>query len=537
MTELSITGLTLDSRLIEPGMVFVAVPGDKMDGRLFIPEAIQKGASAILVCRGRSPCRPKKSPLAPLFQSGELEENPYTNGIPIIEIPDLKNTLGFIASRFFNDPSHTLPVVGITGTNGKTSCSHFFAQILNFCGKTGGILGTLGVGFPNKLQAIPLTTPDAITVHRYLANLRDEKAFAVAMEVSSHALTQGRVNGVQFHTAIFTNLTRDHLDYHGDMHQYWEAKKKLFLEHDPKFAIINLDDLYGLKLVDELVKKQRIPVENIIGYSIDIKIPPNPPFSKWGIEENGSSFVSGNSLVPHFEKGGLGGISLITTHNIRLDDTGIHATIQTPWGNGELHSSLLGQFNLSNILAALAAACVQGVPFDGALEAVKHLIPVAGRMNCLGGKAGEPLIVIDYAHTPDALQNVLMALRSHCRGKLWCIFGCGGDRDRGKRPLMAQIAEKYSDKLIITQDNSRTEDPKQIFADMVKGLNKPNSVQIESDRIQAIMQSIEAAAPSDLILIAGKGHENYQIVGTEKIPLDDYAEAKKALHSRREQCT
>jgi len=158
-------------------------------------------------------------------------------------------------------------------------------------------------------------------------------------------------------------------------------------------------------------------------------------------------------------------------------------------------------------------------------------------MNCLGGKAGEPLIVIDYAHTPDALQNVLMALRSHCRGKLWCIFGCGGDRDRGKRPLMAQIAEKYSDKLIITQDNSRTEDPKQIFADMVKGLNKPNSVQIESDRIQAIMQSIEAAAPSDLILIAGKGHENYQIVGTEKIPLDDYAEAKKALHSRREQCT
>jgi UDP-N-acetylmuramoyl-L-alanyl-D-glutamate--2,6-diaminopimelate ligase len=483
MIDCVIKGLTADSRQVQPGDLFVALVGETVDGRAYIPEAVQRGAVAVLSEAG---------------SHSDLD-------VPIIEYAQLSKTLGFMASRFFSEPSKSLRVIGITGTNGKTSCSYYIAYLLSAWRKQCGIMGTLGVGLLDALQPMACTTPDVIFVHKALAKFREEGAFAVAMEVSSHALTQERVQGVEFDTAIFTNLTQDHLDYHGDMAHYWQAKKQLFIAHDIKQAVINLEDPKAQDLITALLQTKRISKNNIIGYTTsDI------------------SFISREAL---------GGITIVKTLALYLDNAGISATIQTPWGKGQLECALLGRFNLSNILAALSAVCIQGMPFDLALQVIRNLPIVPGRMMCLGGKQ-QPLVVVDYAHTPDALKQVLMALRPHCRAKLWCVFGCGGERDRSKRPLMASIAETLSDKVIMTLDNPRREDPAQIFVDMMQGLKKPDVVMIEPDRVAAITHAIMQASPLDVILIAGKGHETVQIMGTESLSLNDYDEATAVLKRR-----
>jgi UDP-N-acetylmuramoyl-L-alanyl-D-glutamate--2,6-diaminopimelate ligase len=304
---------------------------------------------------------------------------------------------------------------------------------------------------------------------------------------------------VRFHTAIFTNLTRDHLDYHSTIENYWSAKRKLFIEFEPKHSVINLDDEYGKLLVLDGQFKNK---QKIIGFTTSSEVE-----------------TSLRSILKN----------IITTHDLILNDAGISAFIRTPWGEGELRCPLFGRFNLSNLLAAIAAVCLQGMPLVKVLENLASIKTVPGRMACLGGKEKTPLVIIDYAHTPDALMQVLTALRAHCQQQLWCVFGCGGDRDRGKRPLMASVAESFSDHFIITQDNPRTEDPKQIFDDMCQGLKYPKKAIIEMDRKKAINFAIQAANAGDIVVIAGKGHEDYQIIGTEKKPFSDQVEAQQAL--------
>nr|MBP9764315.1 UDP-N-acetylmuramoyl-L-alanyl-D-glutamate--2,6-diaminopimelate ligase [Gammaproteobacteria bacterium] len=341
--------------------------------------------------------------------------------------------------------------------------------------------------------------PDAIAVQRTLAALQKQNVSAVAMEVTSHALDQNRVAGVEFDTVIFTNLTRDHLDYHPDMQTYGEVKKRLFTEFQSKYAVINLDDAFGRVLFAEL--KALDKAGRVLGYSCH----KNPP---------------------------EGGRELIEADNVVLDKHGIRATVKTPWGEGELRSHLLGLFNVSNILAALTAVCLQGVPLNAVLKAIKAISTAPGRMMRFGGNAEMPLVIVDYAHKPDALAAVLEALRGHCAGELWCVVGCGGDRDRGKRPLMAAIGERLSDHLYLTQDNPRTEDPTQIMTEMIQGLKNPNKVVVEYDRAKAIEWAIKNAKVEDIIVVAGKGHETYQIVGTEKIPFSDKLVVEAALERR-----
>jgi UDP-N-acetylmuramoyl-L-alanyl-D-glutamate--2,6-diaminopimelate ligase len=488
--ELRIQGLSLDSRTLNSGEAFIALPGLVQDGRRYISEAIQKGAAVILT--------------EPLESSSQEIEKTHSN-IPFIYYSDLRNSTGPMAAHFFEEPSKSMAVVGITGTNGKTSCSHFIAQIFAAHHKQCGIMGTLGNGVLNDLKSSNCTTLDPIQTQKELYNLKNLGAESVAMEVTSHALTQGRVAGVHFHTAIFTNLTRDHLDYHETMQNYFQAKKRLFTEFKPKFSIVNLDDAHGRDLIDEL-RNQNNPT-HIIGYTVD----PN------SLTSNPTSY------------------SLITAHSLHINESGMKAFIRSPWGEGELEFPLLGNFNLSNILASISAACVQGLSFTSVLKAIASIKTVSGRMMTLGGVLNQPVVVVDYAHTPDALSKVLSALRAHCKGKLWCVFGCGGDRDRGKRGLMAKVVEELSDKIVITQDNPRTEDPARIIEDIIEGFRNPQDerIHVQQDRREAILNTVLSADPKDIILIAGKGHEPYQIIGTEKYPFSDQSEVIYALDRRK----
>lgn len=494
--DLTIKNLTADSRQVKPGDLFIAVPGLTVDGRQYINEAIEKGASAI--CYELD---------AKLNSSKNSQINVAKPNIPIIPIPNLKGLVGPMAARFFDNPSEQISVIGITGTNGKTSVSHFIAQILSQSSIPCGVIGTLGTGFPGNLDPTYNTSQDAISFQKSLANAIKNGAKAMAIEATSHALTQNRVTGINFHTTIFTNLTRDHLDYHGDMKAYANAKQTLFSDFNPLANIINLEDEFGGQL---WTNKNLNKNQQWIGYTTHPEI-------------HHSQILSGSN-AENLKR------SFITTHELVLNESGISALIQTPWGNGKLQCALLGRFNLSNILAALAAACLQGIPLEVVLKQIQSLKTVPGRMMRFGGNANKPLVVVDYAHTPDALAKVLEALRAHCQGKLCCVFGCGGDRDRGKRPLMTAVVETLSDVFYLTQDNPRTEDPKQIFSDMIKGLKNPNHFNIEPDRKKAIFTAIQAADYQDIVLIAGKGHEDTQIIGNDKLPFSDPLLVEEALN-------
>nr|WP_298135624.1 UDP-N-acetylmuramoyl-L-alanyl-D-glutamate--2,6-diaminopimelate ligase [uncultured Pseudomonas sp.] len=459
--------LTLDSRKVRPGDLFLAVPGTQQDGRVHIADAVARGAAAVAYeAEGAS---------AMTAASAEL-----------VAIKGLASQLSAIAGRFYGEPSRGLHLIGITGTNGKTSVSQLLAQALDLLGERCGIIGTLGNGFYNALALGRHTTPDPIGVQACLAEMKKAGARAVAMEVSSHGLHQGRVAALDYDVAVLTNLSRDHLDYHGSMQAYGEAKARLFAWPGLRCRVLNLDDAFGRELAAQAHPSR------VIGYSL----------------EDRSAYLY--------------------CREARFDEQGVLATLVTPQGERSLRSSLLGRFNLSNLLAVVGALLGMDYPLDEILAVMPQLQGPVGRMQRLGG-AGKPLVVVDYAHTPDALEKVLEALRPHVEGRLLCLFGCGGDRDSGKRPLMAAVVERLADGVLVTDDNPRSESPQQIFSDIRAGFGDADQVQFIHGRGQAIAQLIASANADDVLVLAGKGHEDYQEINGERQPFSDLVEAAKAL--------
>lgn len=474
--EIQITGLTLDNRHIQPGMAFVAVRGTRQHGLAYAAAAVAAGAVVVLY-------EPQDGLTLPPLS------------VELVPVPALREHLGILADRFYASPSADLFMVGVTGTDGKTSVSHFVAEALNAdAAPQAAVLGTLGIGVPGTLRPATHTTPDALSVHRLLHDLRADGFKHVAMEVSSHALDQGRVNGVRFNVAVLTNLTRDHLDYHGTVEAYAEAKRKLFHWADLQAVVLNLDDAFGRRLAAELQVK---PLQ-VIGYGV-----------------GDTAAYPANTLV---------------ATAARFDHQGIHAQVQWQGRQGELYAPVLGKFNLHNLLAALGVLLAQGMDFAEGLARLRYVWVVPGRMERVTGKETDSrLVVVDYAHTPGALESVLQAVRVHTQGKLICVFGCGGDRDRGKRPLMAATAEAAADIVMITDDNPRSENPQQIFEDIMQGIHNKAAVIVEHDRATAIRRAIAQANPGDTVLIAGKGHETVQILANGTIPFDDRVQAAQAL--------
>ena len=463
--------ITADSRLVRVGDAFAAFPGQEADGRAFIPDAIARGAGAVLW-----------EALAFHWDAAWRVSN--------VAVEDLKAKLGAIADHIYDHPSHNLCVVGVTGTNGKTSCTHWIAQCFDACGRKSGVLGTLGSGILGLLDPSVRTTPDAAALHETLAHLQSEGARAVAMEVSSHGLVQGRVNGVEFDIALFTNLTRDHLDYHRTMAEYGAAKAKLFAWPTLQACVINSDDSFGRTLASEA----RARVQNVLTY-------------------------------------GLAGGDIVATR-VEPTQAGMTLSIATPWGRGEIAPRLSGTFNASNVLGVLGVLLASGIGLAEALAALERVTPPAGRMQRIGG-GSKPLVVIDYAHTPDALEKVLGALRPAVGegGLLLCVFGCGGDRDPGKRAEMGRIAALRSDRIIVTNDNPRREDPAAIAAAVVAGIRAAGGRNfiVELDRGAAIRRAIASAKPGDVVLVAGKGHEDYQERDGVRTPFSDAHVATTAV--------
>ncbi|OOG47819.1 UDP-N-acetylmuramoyl-L-alanyl-D-glutamate--2,6-diaminopimelate ligase [Rhodanobacter sp. C01] len=464
-----LSGLTLDSRRVRRGDAFFALRGTQGHGIEFAAGAVLRGAQVVLA-------------EAPVVEAPPLD-------VPLLWIDDLHAQVGEIAARFYDRPAEAMRVVGITGTNGKTSCVQLLAQALSLLGHRAATIGTLGAGLHGQLREGERTTPDAVTVQELLAEFREAGASHVAMEVSSHALQQGRVAAVDFEVAAFTNLTRDHLDYHGSMEAYGAAKAKLFAWPGLQAAVINIDDAFGRELAAQLpsgVKPLR--------------------FSTAGGAE---AEIAASAIVTSAE--------------------GLSLRLRTPWGSQVLNSHLLGRFNVANLLVVVACLGALGEPFERIVTAVEQLQPVSGRMSRLGGRQGRPLVVVDYAHTPDALEQALTAVRAHCTGKLICVFGCGGERDAGKRPLMGAIAATLADVAIVTDDNPRGEDGDAIVAQIVAGMTASPAMTVERDRATAIGQALQIAQPGDVVLIAGKGHETYQEGAAGKRPFDDLAVAHAAL--------
>lgn len=466
-SDVLIRELTLDSRKVRGGDLFLAVPGLQFDGRDHIEDAVARGAAAVA------------------YEAEGLDQSLTDNAV-MVPVLHLAEQLSAIAGRFYGEPSRSLRVVGVTGTNGKTSVSQLIAQALDRLGEPCGIIGTLGTGFHGQLELGRHTTPDAIGVQATLANLKQEGARAVAMEVSSHGLDQRRVAALDFDVAVFTNLSRDHLDYHGSMDAYGAAKARLFEVPGLSCRVINLDDAFGRVLAGEERESR------LITYSLE-----DPT-------------------------------AYLFCAEARLDDDGIHARLITPQGERSLRSPLLGRFNVSNVLAAAGALLGMDYPLDEILAVLPELQGPTGRMQRLGG-GDHPLIVVDYAHTPDALEKVLTALRPHARGRLLCLFGCGGDRDTGKRPLMAEVAERLADGVVVTDDNPRNEAPEQILEGIRSGFSNPAAVTFSHGRAQAIASLIAAARAEDVVVLAGKGHEDYQEVRGERLPFSDLEEACRAL--------
>ncbi|HEV2539376.1 MAG TPA: UDP-N-acetylmuramoyl-L-alanyl-D-glutamate--2,6-diaminopimelate ligase [Frateuria sp.] len=465
--DLRIGGLTLDSRQARPGDAFVALRGARAHGIAFAADAVARGATLVLA----------ETPVVAGF----------TPGVPVLWIDRLHARLGEIAARFYGHPSRALRLIGVTGTNGKTSTVQLITQALARLGHRAASIGTLGAGFHGQLDEGERTTPDAISVQRLLARFRDQGATHVAMEVSSHALEQGRVGAVDFEVAVFTNLTRDHLDYHGTMEAYGAAKAKLFAWPSLKAAVVNVDDPFGRELATRLPAGVRL--------------------LRTSAADATGAEVAAQAIATSAE--------------------GLAFAVRTPWGAQAVHSPLLGRFNVENLLAVIACLGALGEPFDPLVEAVQSLVPVNGRMNRIGGDGRQPLVVVDYAHTPDALEQALTALRAHCAGRLVCVFGCGGERDAGKRPQMGAIAQRLADVPIVTDDNPRGEDGDAIVAQILAGMRPP--VAVQRDRAAAIAQAIAQAGADDVVLIAGKGHETYQEGAAGKRAFDDLAVARAAL--------
>ncbi|WP_333682008.1 UDP-N-acetylmuramoyl-L-alanyl-D-glutamate--2,6-diaminopimelate ligase [Dyella sp.] len=468
-----VAGLALDSRKVQRGDAFFALRGTRGHGIEFAHGAVQRGASVVLA----------EAP-AP----AELEDP----GVPVLWIDGLHAFVGEIASRFFGRPSQAMRVIGVTGTNGKTSTVQLLAQALEHLGHRAATIGTLGAGLHGQLREGERTTPDAIAVQQLFAEFRRNGASHVAMEVSSHALEQGRVAATAFEVAAFTNLTRDHLDYHGSMEAYGAAKAKLFVWPGLKAAAINIDDAFGRELARKLPADVRA----------------------WQLSSAGDAQAD------------------IAASDIVTSAEGVAFTVRTPWGEQPIRSRLLGRFNVANLLAVIGCLAALGESFARIVNAVEALEPVNGRMNRIGGLGGVPLVVVDYAHTPDALEQALRALRAHCDASLICVFGCGGERDAGKRPQMGEIAERLADVAIVTDDNPRGEDGDAIVAQILAGMTRPQAATVQRDREAAIRAALAIARTGDVVLIAGKGHETYQEGAGGKRAFDDMAIARVALEAR-----
>ena len=402
--DVIITGIESDSRRVEKGQAFLAVAGANTHGMKHVLQAQARGATVVI-----------HDGLAPL----------PTLNIPSVVVPGLGKVLSGIGARFYHSPSDHLTIAGVTGTNGKTSTAHFIAQSWQRTSADAGIIGTIGYGPLGQLKPANMTTPDPITLQAMLSDCLDQGVSRLAMEVSSHALDQGRCDDVAFDAAVFTNLSRDHLDYHGSMDAYADAKRRLFIDAHPRFAVINLDDAFGKILAGEISNGTQV----------------------FTYGTNGSSELRGSVL--------------------QMDSQGMVLSLSSPWGGGEVRTGLLGAFNVSNLLAAAATLALLGMPWNQVMHQLEIMRAVPGRMHCMGGEVAQPVVVVDYAHTPDALQKALTALRSHLHGRLVCVFGCGGDRDSGKRPMMAQVAESLADRIVMTTDNPRNEEPAAIIKDMM----------------------------------------------------------------------
>jgi UDP-N-acetylmuramoyl-L-alanyl-D-glutamate--2,6-diaminopimelate ligase len=414
------------------------------------------------------------------------------SSIVLAEVPRLRERASLIADRFFGSPSRQLDVIGVTGTNGKTTCAWLLAQALSFCDLPAAYLGTLGAAFGGTLVAGEMTTPDAVAVQRQLAGFASRGASKAAMEVSSHGLALGRVAAVQFDAAVFTNLTRDHLDFHGDMQAYGAAKASLFEREDVRLRVFNVDDPFGRQLAAR------------------------PAFA---------GCIACSSRVAQMPVSGRH----VQARNIRFDAAGTQFELVSSFGTSAVHCSLLGEFNVDNVLAVLAVLLGSGIELSRAVEAVRRLRAPSGRLEVFT-QPGAPLVVVDYAHTPDALEKALQVLRRHGDGRLIAVFGCGGDRDRGKRPLMGGVAVRLADAVILTDDNPRSESAEAIVADILAGTaGAATPVRIVRDRREAIIEAIASAQAGDVVLIAGKGHESVQIVGSEYRPFSDQAVVRAAL--------
>lgn len=472
-----VTSITQDSREAFGGFLFVALKGLQQHGLKFAEQVQEQGACAIIW-------------ESDINLSATDVYSLHDLNIPCIEIKALRSKLGLIADRFYQSPSQSLNIVGITGTDGKTSVSHFLAQVMDDC----AVIGTIGLGKLDNLQKATHTTPDVLSLHKLLAELKEQGVKTIAMEVSSHALDQGRVENIQFDVAVLTNLSRDHLDYHKTLEAYAEAKAKIFTWPGLKNIVVNYDDAFGQKTYENR------------GGGLRYRIAESD-----GINDSSPS----DSLV---------------AENTKFSEKGIGATIKYAGQQGKLNVGVIGRFNLSNILATLGAMLALGLQLDDALERVNKVSTVKGRMEKVSDS--DSLVVVDFAHTPNALETVLKALREHTQEQLICVFGCGGDRDPGKRSLMARIAEMNADVVIATDDNPRTEDPKEIMADIVVGFECPEKVMIEHDRAKAIQLALKQAKTGDVVLIAGKGHEKIQILATGTIPFSDQDQASKFLKER-----
>ena len=467
--------MILDSRVAAAGDLFVAIKGHAVDGRRFIPQAIAQGVAAVIA-----------------DAEGEAEDGHVVDmhGVPVIYLAQLSQRLSALAGRFYQQPGEKLKLIGVTGTNGKTTTTQLLAQWVKLLGETSAVMGTVGNGLYGQLTPSDNTTGSAVDVQHQLATLAEKGATLAAMEISSHGLVQHRVAALPFAAAAFTNLSRDHLDYHGDMAQYAAAKWTLFADHQVGQAIINADDETGHLWLQQLPDAVAVSMENNV--AVD-------SHHRW----------------------------LQATH-VQYHDEGADVTFTSSWGDGEFSSRLMGAFNVSNLLVALATLLSLDYPLAQLVATASQLLPVTGRMEVFTAP-GKPTVVVDYAHTPDALEKALQAARLHCKGRLWCVFGCGGDRDKGKRPLMGAVAEQFADVVVITDDNPRSEDPAAIVNDILAGLVDAGRARVVAGRAEAVTNAVMQAAADDIVLVAGKGHEDYQIIGQQRLDYSDRVTVARLL--------
>ena len=470
-SDVSITGITDDSRRLRKGDLFLAITGSRIDARKFIPGAARDLAAAIV-------CDPPYG-------------HEFEHHIQVLAFDNLAQSRGDIASRFYDNPSAAMKVIAITGTNGKTSCSQFMAAAMSSLGKRCAIVGTMGSGLYSELSGEGLTTPDAISLQSLFAEFRDKNVDVVCMEASSHGLEQGRLVGTDVNIAVFTNITRDHLDYHNSFDAYKAAKLSLF-EMNIDAAVINLDDEFGNELSQKINRDIKV-----LSYSLD---------------------------KPDAD---------ISCIDLAFSAEGFSATLDSPWGEVQISSGLLGGFNVSNLLAVTAVLGRQGFSAAEISTSVSDLTNIRGRMDVLRNN-DVALVIIDYAHTPDALEKTLVAIKLHCSKDVWCIVGCGGDRDRGKRPEMAEISTRLAEHTILTDDNPRFESSEQIINDMKKGIRTEASCKVIPDRREAIAFALCNAGEHDLVLIAGKGHEEYQEIAGRRLPFSDYAVVDEFVGMQRD---